>query len=150
MQTHCTMNLWNSPGGHFFVIDTNIPKTAKKWVFNWKPRCVQICYKKQGRKIKSIGWEWFERTLIMRINNQKRGNDIGLHAMNGTFALERKKKASRYRKNKKQSRYLEFCQSRVAGAHVYEKRVEVQWHSYSVHAPLAAPCSPSERLQRSR
>lgn len=43
MQTHNTMNLWNSPGGDMFVVDVNIPKTAKKWVFNWKPRRVQIC-----------------------------------------------------------------------------------------------------------
>jgi len=35
-----------------FVIDANIPKTAKKWAFNWKPQRVQICYKKQGREIK--------------------------------------------------------------------------------------------------
>lgn len=37
-----------------FVIDGNIPKTAKKWVFNRKPQGVQICYKKQGGKTKLI------------------------------------------------------------------------------------------------
>lgn len=54
LQIHYTVNLWNSPGGDMFVIDGNVPKTAKKWVFNWKPRGVQICYKKQGGKTKLI------------------------------------------------------------------------------------------------
>lgn len=62
VQIHYTTNPWNSPGGDMFVIDGNIPKTAKKWVFNWKPRDVQICYKKQGGKTKLI------RIILKNIN----------------------------------------------------------------------------------
>lgn len=47
------------------VIDSNIPNAAKKWVFNWKPWGVQICYKKQGGKTKFI------RIILKNINYGK-------------------------------------------------------------------------------
>lgn len=43
-QTHSPMNLWNSLGGDRFAINANIPKTAKKWIFDRKPLWVQVFY----------------------------------------------------------------------------------------------------------
>lgn len=41
-QTHSPMNLWNFLGGDRFAINANIPKTAKKWIFDRKPLWVQV------------------------------------------------------------------------------------------------------------
>lgn len=66
------------------------------------------------------------------------------------FCFRKEEKQADTLKNKAAIIYLGFCRSREADAHIRERRVGVQWCSYSLCLLLAAKCSPSERLQRNK